>query len=144
ASCDVCELAALDRRPGDHCPRCGSRLDRNIAPRWVPAAAAVAAAIPMTIPAYTAAIMINDNLTGVLEHTVLGTVQLLADRGYWQYGTVILLAGVAIPAIELLGLIWLLLRVPFPDTHGLVRRTRVYRILHRLVRGPFILTFLAA
>ena len=26
--------------------------------------------------------MVNDNITGVLEHTVLGTVQLLADRGY--------------------------------------------------------------
>src|SRR4051794_6785423 len=26
ASCDVCELAAIERRPGDHCPRCGSRL----------------------------------------------------------------------------------------------------------------------
>ena len=39
ASCDVCELAADSRRPGDHCPRCGSRLDRNIEPRFVPAAA---------------------------------------------------------------------------------------------------------
>jgi paraquat-inducible protein A len=144
ASCDVCELAAEARRPGDHCPRCGSRLDRNLAPRFIPAAAAVAAAIPLCIPAYSAAIIVNDNLTGVLEHTVLGTVQLLADRGYWQYGTVILLAGVAIPAVELLGLIWLLLRVPFPDTHGLVRRTRVYRILHRLVRWPMIIPFVAA
>ena len=84
------------------------------------------------------------SLTGVLEHTVLGTVQLLADRGYWEYGTVVLLAGVAIPAVELLGLIWLLARVWFPDTHGLVRRTRVYRILHRLVRWPMIIPFIAA
>ena len=62
ASCDVCELAALDRRPGDYCPRCGSRLDRPIWPRYIPAAAAVVAAIPLTIPAYSAAIMINDRL----------------------------------------------------------------------------------
>jgi paraquat-inducible protein A len=144
ASCDVCELAASARRPGDPCPRCGSRLDRNLAARFVPAAAAVAAAIPLCIPGYSAAIIVNDNLTGVLEHTVLGTVQLLADRGYWEYGTVVLLAGVAIPAVELLGLIWLLARVWFPDTHGLVRRTRVYRILHRLVRWPMIIPFIAA
>jgi paraquat-inducible protein A len=144
ASCDVCEMAAITRRPGDHCPRCGSRLDRNIGPRFVPALAAVVAALPLCIPAYSAAIMVNDNLTGALEHTILGTVQFLADRGYWQYGVVVLLAGVAIPAVELIGLIWLLGRVRFPDRHGLVRRTRVYRVLHRLVRWPMIIPFIAA
>ena len=144
ASCDVCELAALDRRSGDHCPRCGSRLDRKIAPRWVPAAAAVATAIPLTIPAYSAAIMINENLTGVIEHTILGTVQLLADRGYWQVGVIVLVAGVFLPIVELLGLIWLLARVRFPNIRGLVRRTRVYRILYRLVRWPMIIPFVAA
>jgi len=144
ASCDVCELAAPDRRPGDHCPRCGSRLDRPIWARYAPAAAAVAAAIPLTIPAYSAAIMINDNLTGVIEHTILGTVQLLADRGYWQVGVIVLVAGVFIPVVELFGLIWLLVRVRFPNVRGLVRRTRAYRILHRLVRWPMLIPFIAA
>jgi paraquat-inducible protein A len=144
ASCDVCELAASTRRPGDFCPRCGSRLDRNLAPRFVPAAAAVAAAIPLCIPAYSAAIIVNSSLTGVLENSVVGTVQFLADRGYWQYGSVILLAGVGIPVVELVGLIWLLLTVGFPSTRGLVTRTRVYRILHRLVRWPMIIPFIAA
>jgi len=144
ASCDVCELAASGRRPGDHCPRCGSRLDRNINVRWVPAAAAVAAAIPLCIPAYSAAIMINDSLTGIIEHTILGTVQLLADRGYWQVGAVVLIAGIFLPTIELVGLVWLLARVRVPNVHGLVRRTRVYRILHRLVRWPMIIPFIAA
>jgi len=144
ASCDVCELAASGRRPGDHCPRCGSRLDRNIAPRWIPAAAAVATAIPLCFPAYTAAIMINDNLTGVLEHTIMGTVQLLADRGYWEIGVIVLVAGVFLPVVELGGLIWLLARVRFPNVRGLIRRTRVYRLLYRLVRWPMIIPFIAA
>ena len=104
----------------------------------------MAAAIPLCIPAYSAAIMVNDNITGVIEHTVLGTVQFLADRGYWEYGVVVLIAGVGIPIVELLGLIWLLARVRFPNVHGLVRRTRVYRILHRLVRWPMIIPFIAA
>jgi len=144
ASCDVCEMPVVDRPAGDACPRCGGTLDRRILRRFAPAVAAVLAAIPLCVPAYAAAIMVNDNLTGVIEHTVLGTVQLLADRGYWQLGVVVLVAGVAIPCIEILGMLWLLARVPFPNRHGLVRRTRAYRILHRLVRWPMILPFIAA
>ena len=144
ASCDVCELAASTRRPGDHCPRCGSRLDRGLAPRLAPAAGAVAAAIPLCLPSYGAAVMVNDQLTGVLEHTVIGTVQLLADRGYWQFGVIVLVAGVAIPVTVLACLIWLLIRVRFPDKQGLVIRTRVYRVLHGLVRWPMIIPFIAA
>jgi paraquat-inducible protein A len=143
-SCDVCEMAVPDRRSGDPCPRCGSRLDRNIAPRFAPAAGAVAAAIPLVIPAYFASVMINDQLTAVLEHTVIGTVQLLADHGYPQFGAVILIAGVAIPMTELVALIWLLLRVRFPKKEGLVIRTRVYRALNRMMRWPMIIPFIAA
>jgi len=144
ASCDVCEMTVADRRSGDHCPRCGSRLDRRIAPRFIPAVAAVAAAIPLCIPAYAAAFMVNDQLTGVLEHTVIGTVQLLADRGYWQIGVVVLFAGIALPLTELACLVWLLVRVRFPNKHGLVIRTRVYRVMYRLVRWPMIIPFIAA
>lgn len=144
AACDVCELTASGRRPGDHCPRCGSRLDRPIAPRYVPAVIAVAAAIPLCLPAYSAAVMINDQLTGVLEHTIIGTVQLLADRGAWHFGVVVLVSGVVIPIAELVGLIWLLLRVKLPKKEGLVIRTRVYRVLHRLIRLPMTIPFIAA
>lgn len=143
-SCDSCEMAVDYRRPGDPCPRCGSRLDRNIAPRFAPALGAVAAAIPLCIPAYSASIMINDQLTGVLEQTVLGTVQMLADRGYWQIGVVVLLAGVVIPIVEVIGMLWLLARVRFPRRRGLVRRTQLYRFLHSLVRWPMVIPFIAA
>ena len=88
--------------------------------------------------------MVNQNLTAFLEHTVFGTVQLLADRGYWQFGVVVLVAGVAIPVVELAGMLWLLGRVRFPNTKGLVRRTRMYRVLHRLVRWPMVIPFIAA
>ena len=88
--------------------------------------------------------MVNDQLTAVLEHTVIGTVQLLADYGYWQFGVVVLLAGLVIPAVEILGLCWLLTRVRFPTRHGLLRRTRVYRGLRRLSRWPMIIPFIAA
>lgn len=143
-SCDVCEMTMTNRQPGDPCPRCGETLDHTIAPRWVPAVAAVAAAVPLCFPAYAGSIMVNQNLTAFLEHTVFGTVQLLADRGYWQYGVVVLVAGVAIPVVELIGMMWLLGRVRFPNTKGLVRRTRMYRVLHRLVRWPMIIPFIAA
>ena len=144
ASCDVCEMAVDWRRAGDPCPRCGSRLDRDFQPRLVPALAAVAAAIPLAVPAYSAAIMVNDQITGVLEQTLLGTVQLLADRGYWQLGVIVLVAGIGVPVVEILGLLWLMTRVRFPEKHGLVIRTRVFRILRRLVRWPMVIPFIAA
>jgi len=143
-SCDSCELSSSGRRAGDPCPRCGSRLDRNVVPRFAPAIGAVAAAIPLCIPAYGASIMINDQLTAVLEHTVIGTVQMLADRGYWQFSAVVLLAGIVIPMVVLCGMIWLLVRVRFPRKEGLVLRTRVYRLMHRLVRWPMVIPFIAA
>lgn len=144
ASCDACEMAAASRRPGDPCPRCGATLDRDVNRRFTPALGALAAAVPLALPAYGAAIMINDQLTGVLEHTVIGTIQLLADHGYWQIGVIILLAGLAVPAVELAGLSWLLARVRYPKSNGLVFRTRVYRGLRRLVRWPMIIPFIAA
>jgi len=58
--------------------------------------------------------------------------------------TLILVAGVAIPVTELLGLTWLLATVRFPTKRGLVMRTRIYRVLHRLVRWPMIIPFIAA
>jgi paraquat-inducible protein A len=144
ASCDGCEMAVSYRRSGDPCPRCGGTLDRDVTRRFTPTLGALAAAIPLALPAYAAAVMVNDQLTGVLEHTVIGTIQLLADRGYWQFGVVVLLAGIVIPTVELLGLLWLLWRVRFPNKEGLVMRTRVYRVLHRLVRWPMVIPFIAA
>ena len=143
-SCDVCEMAVTNRRSGDSCPRCGSRLDRALAPRYAPALGAAAAALPLTIPAYGSSIMINDQLTGVLEHTVTGTVQLLADHGAWHFGVIVLVAGIGIPAATLVALLWLLIRVRFPSSRGLIPRTRVYRVLRRLVRWPMIIPFIAA
>jgi paraquat-inducible protein A len=143
-ACGRCELTVDSQQPGEPCPRCGSTLDSDGALRYAPALGAVAAAIPLAFPAYTFSVIVNDQLTAVLEHTVIGTVQMLADRGYWQYGVVVLIAGVVIPVVELLGMIWLLARVRFPNNHGLVLRTRVYRILHRLVRWPMIIPFIAA
>jgi len=144
ASCNRCELTVDSQQSGHACPRCGARLDPDVARRFAPALGAIAAAIPLCIPAYSAAIMVNDQLTGVLEHTVLGTVQLLADGGFGQFGAVLLIAGVAIPVVALTGMIWLLVRVRFPLKRGLVIRTRLYRILHRLVRWPMIIPFIAA
>ncbi len=144
ASCDVCEYAAMGRRAGDNCPRCGSRLDRKIAPRFFPAVAAVLAAIPLLIPAYEASIMVNDQLTAILEHTVWGTIRMIAEHGYWQMAIVVLAAGVFIPIAEIIGVTTLLATIEWPRREGLVLRTRIFRVLHRLARWPMILPFIAA
>jgi paraquat-inducible protein A len=143
-SCGVCEMVVGTLPPRSPCPRCGATLDPNVARRFAPALGALAAAIPLTLPAYSFSVIVNDQLTAVMEHTVMGTVQLLADRGYWQFGVIVLIAGVVIPIVELVGMFWLLARVRFPERNGLVRRTHVYRVLRRLVRWPMIIPFIAA
>ena len=143
-SCEVCEMVVSSPAPGASCPRCGHTLNADVGRRLAPAIGAIAAAIPLCLPAYTFSVIVNDRITGVWEHTVMGTVQLLADYGYPQFGVVTLMAGVVLPIVELFGVIWLLASVRFPTRRGLVLRTRVYRILHRLVRWPMIIPFVAA
>jgi paraquat-inducible protein A len=143
-SCGICEMAVSDHQRGRPCPRCGAALDPDIARRFAPAAAAITATLPLCFPAFSFAVIVNDRLTGVWEHTIIGTVQLLADQGYWQFGLVLLLAGVVIPLAAVLVMAWLLMTVRFPTRRGLVMRTRAYRALRRLVRWPMIIPFIAA
>lgn len=157
ASCPVCELtllpgspltatatdAAAGRRFG-RCPRCGAALDPDVVRRFAGCLALLAAAVPLTVPAYSYAVLVNERVTGIWEHSVLGTVQLLAEQGLWQFGAVVLIAGVAIPVFEMVTLAWLLVRVRFPRRAGLMGRTRVYRVAHDIARWPMIIPFLAA
>ena len=88
--------------------------------------------------------MVNDQLTAVLEHTVWGTIEMIAEHGYWQMAIVVLAAGVFIPITEIIGIAWLLATIEWPTKDGLVLRTRFFRVLRRLVRWPMILPFIAA
>lgn len=143
-SCDVCELIVAGASIGDACPRCGEKLGSRVVIRFVTALTAVAAALPLCIPSFSTAVMVNNQLTGTLEHTVLGTIQLIADYGMWTAALVLFLAGVTVPLFELAALSWLLLRVRFPSVRGLVLRTRVHRLLRHLMRWPMIIPFTAA
>lgn len=143
-SCIVCEMSVTGPDAGKPCPRCGAILEPDIVRRFAPAAAAVAAAVPLVLPAYSFSVIVNDQLTGVVEHTVIGTIQLLVDRGYWHMGLILMVAGILIPTVAVLVLMWLLFRVRFPTRDGLATRTRVFRILAKLVRWPMVIPFIAA
>ena len=143
-ACRVCELTVTGRAPGEPCPRCFAQLDPDLRRRYLPAVVAMAIAVPLAFPTYTYAVMVNDRLTGLWEHTILGTVRLMAEGGYWPLAAILLVAGVVVPVVELAGFSWLLARVWFPERSGLVRRTRVYRFLRALVRWPMVIPFIAA
>jgi paraquat-inducible protein A len=143
-SCGICERAVISRTHGDPCPRCGGTLDRDVARLFALSAGAVAAAALFSLPAYSYVILLNQQMTGVWEFTVLGTVQLLADQGMWHFSAVVLIAGVIIPVFVLLALAWLLATVRFPERRGLVLRTRTYRLLRVLIRWPMIIPFMVA
>src|SRR5438045_7995612 len=57
-SCSVCEMVVPSEKPGEPCPRCGGTLDRDVIRRFAPALAAVGAAIPLSLPAYSFAIIV--------------------------------------------------------------------------------------
>jgi paraquat-inducible protein A len=144
-ACAFCELTISEEGwEGRPCPRCGSQLDPHLAWRFAPAAAVVGAAALLYFPALSFAMIVNEQLTGIVEHTVIGTVQLLADYGYWQIGVVLLLAGFVVPVAGIIGLMWMLARVLMPSAQGLVRRTRVDRAVRALVRWPMVIPFIAA
>ncbi len=143
-SCGECEMVITGRAPGAPCPRCAAELDGNLLRRFLPALVALVAALPLAIPAYLYAVLVNDRLTGVWEHTIVGTVELIAEHGYVSLALVLLLAGLVLPVVELVGLTWLLARVRFPERGGLVRRTRVFRVLRKLARWPMVIPFIAA
>lgn len=144
AACGVCELAVEGGAPGAPCPRCGAALERGLRRGFLPSVMALAAAVPLALPAYEFAVIVNDQLTGVWELTIFGTIQLMADRGLWVLGVVLLVAGVAVPVVELAGCAWLLVRVRLPSRAGLIARTRLYRLLRALVRWPMVIPFIAA
>lgn len=144
-ACAVCEMTFTEEGwAGRVCPRCGAVLNPHLASRFAPAAAVVGAAVLLYFPALSFAVIVNEQLTGIVEHTVIGTVQLLADYGYWQIGVILLLAGFVIPIGSLFAMGWLLARVAIPSREGLVRRTRVDRVVRRLVRWPMVIPFIAA
>jgi paraquat-inducible protein A len=144
ASCIECERVATERERGDACPRCGAELDGDLRRRFLPALVALVIAVPLTVPSYAYAVMVNDRLTGLWEHTVLGTVDLIAERGHPGLALVLLVAGLVVPVVEIVGLGWLLFRVWQPEPTRLVERTRAYRVLRDLVRWPMVIPFIAA
>jgi paraquat-inducible protein A len=144
AACAVCELTLGGSAAGRNCPRCSSRLAPDLRRRFLPAVVLLAAALPLAFPTYAYAVMVNDRLTGLWEHTILGTVRLVAEGGFWPLALVLLVAGLVVPLLELAGFAWLLARVWRPSRVGLVRRTRAYRILRDLVRWPMVIPFIAA
>jgi paraquat-inducible protein A len=143
-SCPVCDIAIANRRPGDRCPRCAATLDMALERLIGPSAGALAAAFVLILPAFTFVVMVNERVTGLWEHTILGTVRLLADYGQWHLGGIVLLTGGAIPLAVLFAMVWLLASVRFPRRRGLILRTRVYRVIRRLSRWPMLLPFVVA
>ena len=75
---------------------------------------------------------------------MIGTVQLLADHGYWQFGVVVLVAGVAIPIVVLVGLIWLLVARALPERPAWCGGRACIACCAVSSRWPMIIPFIAA
>ncbi|HEX2164871.1 MAG TPA: paraquat-inducible protein A, partial [Thermoanaerobaculia bacterium] len=59
AACAVCELTLPGLSRGAPCPRCGARIERDLVRGFLPSAVALAAAVPLALPAYEFAVIVN-------------------------------------------------------------------------------------
>lgn len=143
-SCDVCQLNLPETAAGTRCPRCG-RLVHRRKPQSLPRTAALTAAALMLYPAGLLLPMTRTARPGgLVERNIIGGVWKLFTKGYWYFGIILLTASIAIPAIKLIALGWLMLRVKYPRAKGLVLRTKVHRIIDEINRWSFADPFIVA
>lgn len=146
-SCDACNLIMPLSAERKRCPRCRRRLHLRKPNSLNRTAALVVASYILYFPAYYYPMSYTMQPDGIKEHTIIGGVSELMQAGYWELAAIIFTASILIPFMKLIGLSWLVMRVYHPSRRGLVLRTRVHRVIHRIGRwsntDPFIVGLMA-
>ena len=141
-SCEACHMILPDSLLGGQCPRCQKRVVIRKTGSMTRTAALVVAAYILYGPSYYFAMSYTVRPDGVKQHTIFAGIERLFEEGFGYLGVILFFSSVCIPFIKLVGLTWMLIRVRRPSARGLVLRTRVHRIIHRIGRwsntGPFV------
>ena len=142
-SCDTCH-SVTRTVPGEHCPRCGSRLrarkPNSVARTW----ALGIAALILYIPANTYPVLTATQLGDSEPSTILAGVRALLEEGMWPLAALVFFASVIVPGLKVLGLALLLLTTRAGSRWRLRDRTRLYRIIENIGRWSMIDIFMGS
>jgi paraquat-inducible protein A len=110
------------------------------------AAALSVAAIALLVPANVLPVMhVNQVGEPVRDATILGGVRLLADANLWGLAIIVFTASVAVPALKLGGMAFLLWGARHPRSSRQARRlTRLYTTLEHIGRWSMLDVFIVA
>jgi len=141
--CDTCH-SVTRTVPGEHCPRCGSRLrarkPNSVARTW----ALGIAALILYIPANTYPVLTATQLGDSEPSTILAGVRALLEEGMWPLAALVFFASVIVPGLKVLGLALLLLTTRAGSRWRLRDRTRLYRIIENIGRWSMIDIFMGS
>ena len=141
--CHTCTL--LVPRTTDACPRCGdpvheSRKTDSLARTW----ALVVSALLLLVPANVYPVMTLIRFGQGEPSTILGGVVHLIESGMWGLALIVFVASVAIPALKLGLLVYLLLSVQRGSAARPRDRTRLYRLTEAVGAWSMVDIFLVA
>lgn len=131
ASCHACGYVQADAPGGQArpCERCGAKVRRRKENPLVRAAALVAAASILYLPANLLPVMWLRTPTGQSSHTILGGVIQLWQLGSWDLALIVFIASVVVPMTKLLALTLLLLSRRWKGVRVQRQRTHLYEMV---------------
>jgi paraquat-inducible protein A len=141
-ACSGCGRRAHAEALGERCPRCGIRLRRREHHSVELAAALVAAAYLLYIPANLLPFMTVTRFGRAEPNTILSGVRELLGIGLWPLALIVFLASIVLPLLKLSGLTWFIVGVWRGSDRALVLRTRFYRFIEQIGRWSNIDVFM--
>jgi paraquat-inducible protein A len=147
-ACKTCglvqEVGPLKPGTTAHCPRCGSRIAKRTAGGLHITGALALSAIILYIPANIFPILLLDFYGATSQNTVWeGCVRLYQD-GDLVIAVIVFLASILIPALKLLGLLFLVACTKLKFAKWKHPQTWVYRLIEAIGRWAMLDVFVLA
>jgi paraquat-inducible protein A len=140
--CEVCGYINTGFSRRQHCQRCDSRLHRrkpdSIARTW----ALVLAAAVLYVPANYFPVLTVVQLGAGQPSTILGGIRELLSARMYPLAALVFFASILVPALKLVGLVFMLLMTQMGSMAWLRDRTRLYRIVALIGRWSMIDIFM--
>lgn len=143
-SCTTCDLVQPIDRIGHDCPRCGARLRARKPFAVLRGTALTIAAFIFFFPANILPMNTSVQMGSKVDYTIFQGVKELFKAGLWPLGIIIFCTSIAIPAVKIFSMAWLIFSVRRKSKKHLALKTRVHRIITEIGRwsnvDPFTIT----